>query len=152
MRTLTFEATYKWKDAELYRYAYNGGDLTSAVINPCLTMKNTVLTVESPCNIEPGTIDFPWKSNLAPNVRWRIGSAPVGDDELIQPARGYGNRSRSGNGRAASYPGQRANRLCHPGGIRLSFSWASTSVCTWPTSGAATRWSRPASTPDDPKN
>jgi hypothetical protein len=86
MRTLTFEATYKWKDAELYRYAYNGGNLTSAVINPCLSFKNTVLTVESPCNIDPGTIDFPWKLQVvAPNVRWRMQGPPqLAGDDLIQ--------------------------------------------------------------------
>jgi hypothetical protein len=86
MRSLTFEATYKWKDAELYRYAYNGGSLTSAVINPCLTYKNTVLTVESPCNIDPGTIDFPWKLQVvAPKVRWRMQGPPqLAGDELIQ--------------------------------------------------------------------
>lgn len=86
MRTLTFEATYKWRDAELYRYAYNGGDLTSAVINPCLTYKNTVLTVQSPCDIDPGTIDFPWQLQVvAPRVRWRMQGPPqLAGDELIQ--------------------------------------------------------------------
>ena len=84
--SLTFEATYKWKDAELYRYAFNGGNLTSAVINPCLSYKNTVLTVESPCNIDPGTIDFPWKLQVvAPKVRWRMQGPPqLAGDELIQ--------------------------------------------------------------------
>ncbi|MCL4303187.1 MAG: hypothetical protein KJ077_46305 [Anaerolineae bacterium] len=86
MRTLTFEATYKWRDAELYRYAYNGGDLNSAVINPCLSYKTTTLTVESPCNIDPGTIDFPWRLQVvAPNVRWRMQGPPqLAGDELIQ--------------------------------------------------------------------
>ncbi|GIK40217.1 MAG: hypothetical protein BroJett011_40500 [Chloroflexota bacterium] len=86
MRSLTFEATYKWKDAELYRYAYNGGDLASAVINPCLSYKNTVLTVESPCDIDPGTIDFPWKLQIvAPKVRWRMQGPPqLTGDELVQ--------------------------------------------------------------------
>jgi hypothetical protein len=86
MRSLVFEATYKWKDAELYRYAYNGGDLASAVINPCLSYKNTVLTVESPCDIDPGTIDFPWKLQvIAPKVRWRMQGPPqLAGDELLQ--------------------------------------------------------------------
>lgn len=86
MRSLTFEATYKWRDAELYRYAYNGGNLASAVINPCLSYKNTVLTVQSPCNIDPGTIDFPWRLQIvAPRVRWRMAGPPqLAGDELIQ--------------------------------------------------------------------
>jgi hypothetical protein len=86
MRSLTFEATYKYKDPELYRYAFNGGNLASAVINPCLSYENTVLTVESPCNIDPGTIDFPWKLQIvAPKVRWRMAGPPqLAGDELIQ--------------------------------------------------------------------
>lgn len=85
MRSLTIEATYKWKDAELYRYAFNGGDLASAVINPCLSYKNTVLSVESPCDISD-TIAFPWKLQIvAPRVRWRMQGPPqLAGDELIQ--------------------------------------------------------------------
>ncbi|MBE7473125.1 MAG: hypothetical protein DPW09_42775 [Anaerolineae bacterium] len=85
MRTLSFEATYKWKDAELYRYAFNGGDLTSAVINPCLSYKNTVLTVQSPCDISD-TIAYPWRLQVvAPRVRWRMAGPPqLAGDELIQ--------------------------------------------------------------------
>lgn len=86
MRTLTFEATYKWRDAELYRYAFNGGNLASAVINPCLSYKNTVLSVETPCTIDPGTVDFPWKLQIvAPRVRWRMAGPPqLAGDDLIQ--------------------------------------------------------------------
>jgi hypothetical protein len=86
MRTLALEATYKWKDPELYRYAYNGGNLASAVINPCLSYKTTVVSVESPCNIDPGTIDLPWKLDIvAPKVRWRMQGPPqLAGDEIIQ--------------------------------------------------------------------
>jgi hypothetical protein len=45
-----------------------------------------VVTLESPCNINPGTIEYPWKLQIvAPKVRWRMQGPPqLAGDELIQ--------------------------------------------------------------------
>ncbi|RUM42120.1 MAG: hypothetical protein DSY80_07805 [Desulfocapsa sp.] len=99
-RVLQIEFTYKWRDPALYRFIYNGGDVSNGDFAPCLETTDLEITTEAPCDINPGTVDVPYKLVIkAPNVDWReAGSVTLAGDEIIQQSyTGIALEAASGN-------------------------------------------------------
>ncbi|MCP4709973.1 MAG: hypothetical protein GY869_15220 [Planctomycetes bacterium] len=82
-RSVTIEATYKWKDPELYRLVWNS-NAGHGNFQPCIEFTDMEISVESPCDIEGGVIDFPWRLVFqAPNVDWRTSPVQLAGDEIV---------------------------------------------------------------------
>jgi hypothetical protein len=83
-RTLSVEFTYKWANPDLYRFIINGGDPATLDFQPCIEYTDLQLQVESPCDIEPGAVDFPWVFRVeAPKVDWRFDMLQLSGDDII---------------------------------------------------------------------
>ena len=86
-RIFQVEWTYKWADPDLCRFIFNGGTPADANFAPCIDFSDCEIIVESPCDINPGTIDQPWRLRFyAPIVDWREAGPIVlaGDEMLMQ--------------------------------------------------------------------
>jgi hypothetical protein len=83
-RVLTVELTYKWSDPNLYRFILNGGNPADTDFSPCVPNSDFEIEVESPCDVDPGTIDFPWKFKIsAPNVSWQATPLQLSGDDIL---------------------------------------------------------------------
>jgi hypothetical protein len=86
-RIFQVEWTYKWADPDLARFIFNNADPVSPDFQPCIDTTDCEIIVESPCPIEPGVIDQPWRLRFfAPNMDWREAGPIVlaGDEMLMQ--------------------------------------------------------------------
>ncbi len=82
-RVATVEMTYKWADPELYRFIMTNG-IAGLTFEPCITTTGLQLRVESPCNIDPGTIDYPWALEFtAPTVDWQAQPLQLAGDDIL---------------------------------------------------------------------
>jgi hypothetical protein len=83
-RVFTVELTYKWDDPEFCRFILNGGDPADRFFEPCIDFTDLLLTIESPCDIEEGVTDFPWKLSFqAPRMDWNSTPLQLAGDEIL---------------------------------------------------------------------
>jgi len=83
-RSMTIEATYKWQNPDLYRFIVNGGDPAQLDFKPCIDYTDFELEVESPCNIDTGTVDAPWSLKFeAPKIDWRFEAIQLSGDDML---------------------------------------------------------------------
>ena len=83
-RTAEVTLTYKWADPNLYRFVLNGGDPAVAEFQPCVPNSDFAVEVETPCDIDEGTIDYPWKLRLdADNVSWEASPLTLSQDDIL---------------------------------------------------------------------
>ncbi len=81
-RSMIVEMTYKWENPDLCRLIANGnvGNLFAA----CIDFTDFHLTVETPCDINPGTVDYPWALEFdAPNMFWQMQPVQLMGDDII---------------------------------------------------------------------
>lgn len=82
-RSFTVELTYKWKDADLCRLVWNGNAVGNDFY-PCITTTDFQLRVESPCDIDPGTIDAPYALQFdAPKMFWQTQPLQLSGDDMV---------------------------------------------------------------------
>jgi hypothetical protein len=82
-RTMSIEFTYKWANPELYRFIINN-NAASDEFFPCIDKTDFRLTVETPCKVQSGTIDYPWKLELyASKVDWQASPLQLQGDDIL---------------------------------------------------------------------
>jgi hypothetical protein len=83
-RTLSIEMTYKWANPDLYRFVLNGGDPAVTGFDPCIPNSDFELRIETPCDIDEGSVDHPWAFQVeAPNVSWQASPMQLSGDDIL---------------------------------------------------------------------
>lgn len=83
-RVLQVRFTHKVNNYDLYRFIFNGGDPAVTEFKPRVQYSDFELMMESPCDIQEGAVDFPWKFIVrAPKVSWETGPVQLEGDSII---------------------------------------------------------------------
>lgn len=83
-RVMQVEFTHKVNNYDLYRFIFNGGDPAQTDFAPCIEMTDFEVRVASPCNIEPGVVDYPHELIIrAPKVDWQTGPVQLEGDSIV---------------------------------------------------------------------
>ena len=96
-RVFGVQMVYKWSDPDLYRFIINNNDVSGNFM-PCIETTDFELSAETPCDVNGGVTDFPWKIVFkAPKMDWQ--SQPLaleGDDILSMTFSGTALEADSG--------------------------------------------------------
>jgi hypothetical protein len=83
-RTAEITLTYKWADQNFYRFVLNGGDPAIADFQPCIPNSSFNVEVETPCDIQEGVINYPWKLRInAEKVSWQASPLTLSQDDIL---------------------------------------------------------------------